>query len=197
MENTEIEKIPEWEEQIKLRAMEYLEKGKPNWDVPHTELVVKRMKEIIEHSKGCPRILIPTAYFHDIGYSLVPKFDTSSYDKVLDVKVVHAELGADEVRKILQDLGNFTEDEIKEIEHLVRIHDRLADLKTDNEIAICEADSLGMIDVESIPPSFSRESFRKFLIEFIKFRAPLFRNEFSKVKLEELLIKAKKYAEIE
>ena len=197
MEIEKIEKIPEWEKQVKLRAIEYLEKGKQNWDVPHTELVVKRMKEIIENINGNPRILVPTAYLHDLGYGLVPKFDIKNYDKVLDVKVAHAELGADESRKILQEIGDFTEDEIKEIEHLIRVHDRLPDLKTDNEIAICEADSLGMIDVEQIRPSFSKESFQKFLDEFIKFRVPLFKNEFSKEKLLELLVKARKYAEIE
>ena len=49
-----------------------LEKGRPNWDKPHTISVVEKMKEILEHSptlKVDKVVLLIAAYAHDWGYS--------------------------------------------------------------------------------------------------------------------------------
>lgn len=193
MEQTaKIEAFP-WEQAVKEKAISYLEKGKPDWDVPHTLRVVYWMKELIKNGQGDPKVLLPAAYFHDIGYSLC-SMDNADYDSVQEVKERHSILGAKESEKILQEISGFSEADISEVVHLVRVHDQLENLTTDNEIMICEADTLGMMNVEAVKPSYVGSDFKRFLDDLIKRRAPLFRTAFGKEMLQNLLAKAEEYA---
>ncbi|GEM_PF-926998 len=191
---TELE--PELEEQVKARVLTYLEQGKPNWDMPHTLKVVEYMRELLTHEGGNARVLIPAAYFHDSGYSLtnVAGQEGIEWQKILDVKRQHAVLGSAEAAKVLREIGGFTEEEIIEIARLVLVHDDLGDMPAKdferegfNDLMIVEADSLGMID-PSIPGNLSATERKKFIEqEFIPERLPLFKSDFGKQKVAELL----------
>ena len=184
------------EAEIKKRVMEFLEKGKSNWDVPHTLQVVDWMKQLLTHEGGNGRVLIPAAYFHDIGYSLtnVAGKKVTAWQKILDVKKEHAVLGAQKAEEILRELGGFSEEEIKEIVRLVLVHDNLWEMPNKeftadgfNDFMVIEADSLSMID-PALPQNFSPADKRKFIEEeFVPQRLPLFRSEFGQAKVQELL----------
>ena len=191
----------EIEKKVQLEASKYL-MGRGSWDKPHTEATVDWLKQLIQAEGGNERILVPAAWLHDIGYNL-SEIKSLDYDGVLKIKEQHAQLGADEARKILSELGDFTAEEIEEISRLILIHDELEQLSekaNDNVIRLVEADSLGMIDDRVNPKysNFSQADIQRFLeTEFLPQRLPLFRSELAKQKAGELSEKLKKAYEIE
>ncbi|MCD8484338.1 hypothetical protein LRY65_02005 [Candidatus Woesebacteria bacterium] len=83
-----------------------LEKGRPNWDRPHTEAVVKYLKEIIAQTpelKLDRDVLIIAAYAHDWGYAdLFADGKPLNFDQVISRKKEHMRLGAEKLEKLLQ-----------------------------------------------------------------------------------------------
>lgn len=104
------------------------------------------------------------------------------------------ERGAKMARQELQGIDAFSEAEISEICDLIRTHDELAADKNKNEQLVFEADSLGQIDVNRVPPNFEKEEFNQWLEnEFKKERVPLFQTQTGKKYLDNLLPKAESY----
>ncbi|MBW2966212.1 HD domain-containing protein [Candidatus Woesearchaeota archaeon] len=181
----------ELEERLKAKAFKFLEKGTPGWDVLHTIASVYWMRRLIEKEGGNEKVLVTVMYLHDIGYYNLIR-EEYGFDEVWAVKKDHMIKGAKESEKILRELG-YSEDEIKEIVHLVFIHDKLDQLSTYNEILVMEADSLAQIDVEKVKPTFDKENYLKFLEHFEKERVPRFKTKTGKEFLPKLLDKAKHY----
>lgn len=179
------------EKKLKSKVMEYLKKGKPGWDVPHTLASVYWMRKLIEIEGGNERILITTMYLHDIGYySLLKK--GYGFDKLMASKKAHMIRGAEESKKILKELG-YSPSEIKQVAHLVRVHDNLDKLSTRDEILVMEADGLAQVDTTRVTPNFDKKDYLRFLDHFEKERASRFKTKTGKKFLNKLLRGAKRY----
>jgi len=181
----------ELEERLKLSVLKYLEKGRANWDVPHTLACVFWMKELLKYEGGNPKILIPAIYLHDVAYpQLKFKFDPNGN---LDIKKEHMRLGAIISKELLKNLGGFTNDEVEQIANLVGVHDNLELIKNSSDLylQLLFADSLGQIDRERVKPTFSKDNSKASLKRFEKIRAPLFKTTYGKKFLKILLEKAK------
>jgi HD superfamily phosphodiesterase len=188
----------ELEEKIKTRAISYLEKGKPNWDVPHTLNAVDWMKKLIKEEGGNEKILLTAMYLHDIGYSL-SQMKGYSFDEVMEAKKDHAELGALESKKILNELDEFSQEEVNEICKLITNHNNKEliltlnpekDEYSHNQILVREADGLSKIDWYHVTPNFDIKRY----FEYYKERSvPCFKTETGKKFLKEILQKAEEY----
>lgn len=181
--------------EIRIRkiALKYLKYGRIEWDIPHTLCSVYWIKKIVKKEKGNERILVTAAYLHDIGYSGLFKTKKIGHGNVLRKKGLHMEVGAEIAKKELQKLKYFSKKEIDEICHLVSMHDKLGKIKTKNEILLMESDSLGMIDVKKVTPSFDPENYVLFFNEFKKERLPIIRTKTSKKFLKKLIKNAESY----
>lgn len=176
---------------LRSKAMAYLEKGRPNWDAPHTEETVRWMEELIENEGGNRRVLVSTMWLHDIGYSGLFDGQPASFDNVMgDVRSNHMRQGADLARKILTELG-YPLNEIDRISQLVSIHDTLEKLESPYEILVMEADTLGMLsgNLKQSPgqSDFSRDDHTRFLAHVRNDRKPRFGTESGRRYLEDLL----------
>ena len=123
---------------------EYLTDARPG-DWNHTLRTVEWIKSLMEHEGGDPRILIPAAYLHDVGWSVVlptclkrKSVEKEVLDQYLDGHMIG---GAELSRKILTDL-DYPEDRIERIVHLVSIHDYPEEIKDKDEVLLMEADRL-------------------------------------------------------
>jgi hypothetical protein len=169
-----------------------LEKGRPNFDAPHTLEVVSWIKKIMaEH----PELnldqdaLIIAAYAHDWGYSgLFEGKDRLNSAEVTSMKPLHMEIGAKKTEKLLKnEIFSFLSDKQKErIVHLVFMHDKIHDLTETDELVLAEADILSGLDVESLKPTFDHESNVKFMESVARRRIPRFITDFSKKEVERL-----------
>jgi len=175
-----------------------LEKGRPNWDKPHTEAVVYHIEQIVNSHKELKlniNVLIIAAFAHDWGYAgLFNDGKEVDYDNIADKKKLHMEIGARKIKNLLKDsfFEFLLEKEKEEIEHLVLVHDRLAGIESINERILLEADTLGGLDSSFVKPTFDKESNEKYIQEIIVDRVPLFITDYSKGLLPEL-IKGRKF----
>jgi len=186
------------EEKLKINVLRYLEGGRPGWDVPHTLACVYWMKELLKYEAGNARILIPAIYFHDIGYiELMEENRNLDLKKNMDMKEEHMKRGAIIARKILDEVGSFTEEEIERIAYLVSIHDSFEKIAESDDIEaqlVYEADGLGQIDRERVKPTYSKEDAKIFLRDFQNKRGLRFKTESGKKFYKELIEKAIEYS---
>ncbi|MFH0952558.1 MAG: HD domain-containing protein [Patescibacteria group bacterium] len=180
------------EDKIKVKALHYTKKGRPSWDVPYMLTAVYYIKKLLEAENGDPRILIPATYLHDIGYAGLLN-EGYSYDDCSNAKKKHKVIGAKMSKKILKQIGYFTDPEIEAIARLVGIHDNFSEIKDKRTQLLFEADSLAQIDLERVEPSFNNENYRKFYQGFIRERVPLFKTETGKQHLLKLQKQVKTY----
>lgn len=144
--------LEEIEEFLKQIIYPDLERGRPNWDKPHTELVVKYIKQLIEHSEIenlDPTVLIISAYAHDWGYAdLYGDKSKISYSEMLDTKKMHMQLGAEKIGKLLNNkiFDGLSSAQKERIIHLVGIHDKISALSETDELILMEADTLGGLE---------------------------------------------------
>ncbi|HIG94527.1 MAG: hypothetical protein QT05_C0049G0037 [archaeon GW2011_AR13] len=180
------------EEQIRKEAECYMAQSRPNWNIPHLYAAVFYMKELINNEGGNPRILLPTIYFHDIGYAGMLKegYTFKDNDKV---KILHMQKGAKMSKTLLAKIGKFSNDEIEQIAYLISIHDNLKEIKTLDAQKVFEADSLAQIDFKQVPPNFNKENFLQWFDFFNENRIPLFKTQTGKNYLTNLLPLAKNY----
>lgn len=184
---------------LKQRIFPELEKGRPDWDGPHTEAVVYYIKEIIKHLgyKVDDDVLIISAYAHDWGYAdLFKRGQYVGTEDIKRVKEVHAQISARKITALLQENPNFlflSSEQKRNINRLVLIHDSLELLQAREELVFMEADTLGQLDVDKTPPTFNAEDNLRYLNRVKKNRISRFITHFSKEKAEELLIKREKY----
>jgi len=178
----ELEK--EIENLLRERVVKILKRDKSGWTLQHTLKVVYWVKKLIREEGGNPRILIPAAYLHDIGYIEADIGKREKMDEVYSKKLEHMKLGEKICRKVLSEFTHyFTEDEIEKICNYVGKHDlpELENIKIDDHDfqLLIEADSLGAID-PSLKPTFSKRDVKKYLIRFEKIRIPLFKTKTGK-----------------
>jgi HD superfamily phosphodiesterase len=172
------------EEKVKAEAIKFLEMGKPKWGIPHTLAAVYYIRKLIEKEGGDERILVTVMYLHDAAY---PKFkEKYSFDDVLNAKKYHMTEGAKLAKEILSKL-NYSSDEIKQIAHLVEVHDKLDRLSSHDEILVMEADTLAQIDTDRTVKTLDDKSYKEFLEHLKKRRVPLFKTETGKKLLKPLL----------
>lgn len=156
-----------------------LEKGRPDWDLPHTKAVVHWTKQILPETTLDPLVSITASYAHDWGYiGLFP--DGASYDQIQKMKPLHMERGAEMIKTLLMGdelTSSFTQAQIDRVAHLVSVHDKLKQLKDEDEILLAEADTSGALDTNFVTPTFSKADDLKYLKEVERRRGPLFTHQ--------------------
>jgi hypothetical protein len=152
------------------------------------------MKELIKGEGGDEKILMTAIYLHDIGYPGLLR-ENYTFEEVSDktTKEIHMKKGAETAEKILKELGEYTPDEIREIVHLVYVHDKIWQLSTHNEILVMEADSLSSLDRNRTKITLDKENMLKFLEHFERKRTPRFKTKTGKKILSRLLKQTKEY----
>lgn len=173
-----------------------LDKGRKDFDRPHTEAVVYWIKAILSKtssSESRNKILITAAYGHDWGYiGLFDDIDSAKLELVHQMKPKHMERGSKMISNLLRDKlsGYFTEEEIAQVSHLVGIHDKLEELRTEEEMILMEADTLGSIDVDRVKPTYSKADTELMIEREIRGRRlPIFRHDWAKIEAEKLIQK--------
>lgn len=187
------------EKYLREKILPELERGRPDFDKPHTEATVKKLKEILKYSPGLkvdPAVLMIAAYAHDWGY--VDMFSNGKpvqLKEVDDAEEEHMEIGTRKLRNLLDDsFFNFLEDAQKERAiHLVKTHDNLEDLKDIDELILMEADLLGAADVSLVKPTFDFESNEKWAESVRERKIPKLITEFSKKEAERLVSQRERY----
>ena len=114
----EIEKL---ELRLNQKIKKLFEKSVPRY-YPHTLQVVANMKKIMEGSPLDKKILIASAYLHDIGYSAPYENDFvgNVEDQKLKIKL-HCEVGANIARSILTQM-KVEPEIIEKVASLVLVH---------------------------------------------------------------------------
>lgn len=180
---------------IKGTILPQLEKGRPNFDLPHTLAVVAKLKAIIQN---CPNrdidedVLTIVAYLHDWGYTELYKNGKPIVD---NPKIAHMEVGARKSKELLENEAfNFlTSAQKDEIVHLVSVHDFVDRLRTPNELTFLEADTLGALDTSLVKPTFDKSHNDKYIKSVITNRLPKFINNYSKEEALRLIAERQKF----
>jgi len=179
-------------------ALSYLEKGRRNWDVPHTQSVVEKAfilatdfnlrvsrNEIRGHLVDTI-VIVTAAWLHDIGY--YKEFTKEArLDEVMDKKEKHMLVGEKMAGEFLSRSARafLTEEQINMIAHLVGVHDNLESIETVEETILLEADTLGSLDTSWVEPTFRGQEALDFLeMERTKKRHSLFKTPLGKQYLE-------------
>jgi hypothetical protein len=181
------------EETIRDEAINLLEKGKPDWDIPHTLNAVRWIKKLSKHEGGDERILVPAMYLHDTGYPILKMGYT--YEDMIRSKKLHAKRGASNAKKILAAIGGFSRTEIEKIAYLIANHDKHTGLYSLDRKLVFEADGLAQIDWGKSRPNFDRKNRVKFLKKYFAEErgADRWHTETGKKYLKILLKKAEEY----
>lgn len=149
------------ENKIKQIILPYLKNGRSAFDLNHTKAVVYWMKKILkEYPHLDNNVLIIASYAHDWGYvGLFANTDSSNIKEIYKQKELHMKLGAKKIRELLlrEFSLNFSTSQIDKIAHLVSVHDKIEELRTEEEITLMEADTLGMLDISRVKPTFTKE----------------------------------------
>ncbi len=190
--------IEPWEVVVKEEILPDLERGRPNWDKPHTLAVVKKLKSILEHTPNLDIdriVLIIAAYAHDWGY--VGRFGSgiAQIEDIQKVKAVHMEIGAQRLEELLKEpeFDFLSKGQKARAVHLVRVHDKLEELRDVDELVLMEADTLGAADSMLVKPSFDAKSNKKWVAKVRQERASRFITDYSKSELPGLLAKREIY----
>jgi putative nucleotidyltransferase with HDIG domain len=162
---------------------------KDDWNYLHTIKTAKFMKKICDETGTNEKILMTTAYLHDIGYSKLIKKNYSLKERI-NAKKEHMEIGAKLAEPILRKL-NYSKEEIKEVLRLIKVHDKLNNLKEENDFLIFEADSLGGLATRE-NSAFTQTELNQYIKIFKRKRLPLIKSNFGKKEVVKLLNKYKK-----
>jgi putative nucleotidyltransferase with HDIG domain len=182
----------ELEKKVEEYALEFLLKGRKEWDEPHTRAVVYYAESIARANDLDVLVLKTTAWLHDIGYfAMFENTDSKNYDSVMDKKAMHMVNGAKLADKFLSrpEIKTYYSDEQKErIIYLVSVHDKIEELAADDEVALMEADTLGAIDISKVATTFDKENAIKYVEkDLMGRRYPKFRTELGKKYFSELI----------
>lgn len=177
---------PQIESVLRSTILPELEKGRKDFDRPHTEAVIHWTKEIIKQANNPdldPQVLITAAYAHDWGYiGLFEGANSHDRKEIAKRKPLHMERGAQFITKLIQEKlsDDYTSEQTEAVAHLVFLHDRVEELSTEAELLIMEADTIGMLDTERVKPTFTKEDNDVFLArEIYKRRLPRFIHPFA------------------
>jgi hypothetical protein len=183
----------EIEEKIRKKTSELLKEKRGGWDLKHTLVSVKWMKKLIEEYGGNKKILTTTMYFHDTGYEDLK--DNYTHKDVIKAKKYHTETGAENARRFLAKISDFSQEEINRISYLILKHDDFEFTKEKDRQLVFDADSLAQIDWENCPPNYNKNNCEEFLNTDFKKRVKCLNTERAKKTIKHLLISAKKYLE--
>ena len=192
-------KLNNIEAYLKEKILSNLERGRPNFDKPHTIAVVYWLKQIIKHSPELnlnETVLLIAAYAHDWGYAdMFSQKQQLQYGDVRNAKDEHMKLGASKLRKLLSDkfFSFLTNKQKNRCIHLVRVHDILSDLKDTDELVLMEADTLGGLDTNFVKPTFDFKSNEKYIRGVKDKRVPKFITEFGKKAVKILIQRRMNY----
>lgn len=170
-----------------------LEKGRPNWDMPHTIAVVNYVKKIIKANPGLHldvQVMVIAATAHDWGYSDLFEVGVPViYDEIAEKKDSHMKIGALKTEHLLAGpmFDYLTIDQKSRIVHLVSVHDQLRCLSDIDELILMEADTLGAADSTATRPTYTRSEDEKWCENTKQERASRFITDYSKFKLIDLL----------
>lgn len=187
--------------EVYLRSIIFpdLERGRPNWDKPHTQAVVKYVKEIMRsnpHLQLDDEVMIIAATAHDWGYSgLFEAGRPVTFAENLDKKEEHMRLGAEKAKNLLfESRFNFLSKAQKDrIVHLIAVHDKVAILKDTDELVLMEADTMGVADPTAAKPTHTRAEYEKWRKHTEEERVTRFITDYSKEKVKDLLDLREKY----
>jgi hypothetical protein len=165
-----------------------LERGRANFDRPHTEAVVYWRKELLaklNYSKSMNKVMITAAYAHDWGYvGLFEGVNSSDIALIHKMKPLHMQRGAEKIKQLIKenfDHNEYAKDETDMVMQLVSVHDNIEELQSDQEILIMEADTMGMLDADRVKPTFTKADNDIFIErEICGRRLPRFRHELAK-----------------
>jgi len=179
---------------IEEYALGFLRQGRKEWDEPHMRSVTFYVTEIARREVLDVLVMRTTGRLHDIGYfGLFENADSKSYGNVMDKKALHMINGAGLTKEFLErpEIKPFyTQEQIDRVVHLVSVHDKIEELKDEDEIAFMEADTLGAIDISRVKTTFNKEDGIRYIVnDIIIRRFPRFRTETGKKYLQELLPK--------
>jgi uncharacterized protein len=95
-------------------------------DWEHILRTVDLCRYLLKHENGDPNIVLPAAYLHDLGWSVVDYADFNAATPLEKTKTIsfmqHMEQGAILAGKILNDLS-YDETKTREIQRIIKIHD--------------------------------------------------------------------------
>lgn len=174
-----------------------LERGRPNWDRPHTISVVA--KAIIANSRDIPvdaAVIIIAAYAHDRGYAdLFEGGRPASLDRIKQEKPLHMQIGARKLEELLKDeaFSTLTPEQKARAVHLVSVHDRTEELTGNDERILMEADTLGAIDINGVKPTFKQAENAKYLAKTRTNRLAFFLTPYAKEEFERLVKEREEY----
>ena len=177
-------------------AMEFLKEGREGWDVPHTRSVVEYARQIAFVEKLDVKVLEATAWLHDVGYYQLFDGDSNSPEDIKKRKPQHMENSARVAKEFLErpeNANTYTPEQKERIIHLIRVHDTLDVLKNPDEIAFMEADTLGMIDVRRVTPTFTDDKWQQHVKGVKLRRISRFQTETGKKLAQEVLPFAEAY----
>jgi putative nucleotidyltransferase with HDIG domain len=182
----------ELENKIEEFAVSLLRQGRKDWDEPHTRAVVYYAHKLGEGKDINQKVLITAAWLHDIGY--IGLFDEDSqyrtFEEIKQRKALHMEKGAEMAKEFLNQAGIrefYNPDEIDRVIHLVKVHDKLSELKDLDEIILAEADTLGALDYKRVKHTLDQKSMESWIEGVKRKRAPIFATDMGKKYLRELL----------
>ena len=173
------------EDEIRSKAEQYLTKGRPNWDVPHTLETVRWMQELVNAEGGNRQVLVSAMYLHDIGWGGMFDNQQCNYDTVSAGKKLQAQQSVERAREILTDLRR-PSSEIGHILSLIGVHDDLDQVETPYEILVLEADTLGQLSTPQ-NGNFGTLDYSRFIDHVREERAPKFRTATGIRRMDELL----------
>lgn len=184
-------KIERLEYFLKEKILPDLRDGRPN-DEPHTLLVVKQLKKILKSAPELKldwEVLIIAGYAHDWGYTnLLDKSVVVRLEHLGAIKDTHMIIGSEKLSELLQNsfFDELTKEQKLRAVYLVGIHDKLSELKDNDELALMEADSLGGMDPEVMGVFADNESEERYLTKSRNLRFSKFITEYSKQEYERL-----------
>lgn len=187
---------PHVEQVLKEVILPDLDQGRKNFDKPHTEAVVYWTKQLLTRIP-LPHLdsqaLITAAYAHDWGYfKLFEGVDSDDPAEISKKKAEHMERGASMITDLIENqlVTYFTASQKQLIAHLVSVHDQVERLTTEIELTLMEADTLGMLDVKRVTPTFAKVENNIFIQDqFYNRRLPRFIHSYAKQQATELVKK--------
>jgi putative nucleotidyltransferase with HDIG domain len=183
-------------------ALSFLRKGREGFDIPHTKTVVYYAEQIAIAQGFDVQVFKTAAWLHDIGYFGLfnSTVESDNFEKIGERKAFHMINGGKIARGFLNspEITEFYNPEQKDkIIFLVENHDKLDELSTLEQYAFMEADTLGAIDLSRLKPTYDKVNALKYIKNDLAKRIELFKTEYGKRVLEELLPGYIKYCEEE
>jgi nitrogen fixation protein len=189
----------ELENYLQAKIFPDLERGRPNWDVPHTKAVVIHIKNLVKSEAKLnldPLVMVIVAYAHDWGYAdLFKNGKELDYKGVAKQKSLHMGISAQKLEALLKDkiFDDLADRQKQRVVEIVAKHDQLESLHETDELVFMEADTLAGLDVDKVTPTFNHESNDKYMKFVRSSRFPLFITGTGKKEFERLYKLRTKY----